>query len=69
MFKRIFRKRILFWGVGFLILFLINILVELIILPNFGLDNTDNNDIYFQSWWLVVGLWMLFGLKFIKTKI
>ena len=69
MFKRIFQKRILFWGVGFLILFLINILVELIILPNFGLDNTDNNDIYFQPWWLVVGLWMLFGLKFIKTKI
>lgn len=59
-------KRFVLWGIGFIILFLINVVVELIILPLLGLDNTEKNDIYFQSWWVVVGIWLLFGLKIIK---
>ena len=60
------KKRLIFWGVGFIVLFLINALVESLLLPLLGLDNTPKNDIYFQMWWIVVGIWLLFGIKFLK---
>ncbi|MFY0652142.1 MAG: hypothetical protein JXQ96_08925 [Cyclobacteriaceae bacterium] len=58
-------KKVFFWILGFVILFLINVFVEAILLPYWDLDNTDKNDIYFQSWWVVVGIWLLFGRKFL----
>ena len=59
-------KRLIFWGIGFVVLFLINLLVEFFLLPLWELDNTDKNDIYFKCWWIVVGIWLLFGIKFLK---
>lgn len=59
-------KRLIKWGSGFLVLFLINVLIEAVFLPLLDLDNTDKNDIYFQIWWIVVGIWLLFGLLFLK---
>ena len=59
-------KRFVLWVGGFIALFLIDLLVESIFLPLWGLDNTEKNDIYFQSWWIVVGLWLLFGMKLLK---
>ena len=44
-----------------MILFLINVLIEVLVLPKWGLNNTAKNDIYFRSWWFVVGIWFLFG--------
>jgi len=58
-------KRVVLWVAGFVVLFLINALVELVLLPLWGLDNTDKNDIYFKSWWVAVAIWLLFGLKFL----
>ena len=55
------KKRMLFWFLGFVFLFLSNVLVESLILPNWGLENTPRNDIYFQTWWLLVGVWLVFG--------
>lgn len=54
------------WAAGFALLFLFNVLVEAIVLPMLDMNNTDKNDIYFIAWWIVVGLWLLFGLKIIK---
>lgn len=54
-------KRLLLWGAGFVFLFAVNAVVELLILPLIGLENTPRNDIYFQSWWVVVGFWLVFG--------
>lgn len=59
-------KRLIFWGLGFVILFLINLVVEAFLLPLWGLEDTDRNDIYFKSWWIVVGCWLLFGITFLK---
>ncbi len=56
-------KRYVLWGTGFVLHFIINMVVELILLPSWGLDNTEQNDIYFQIWWIVVGLWLVFGIK------
>ncbi|MEN8116563.1 MAG: hypothetical protein ABFS16_06260 [Bacteroidota bacterium] len=67
----LFTKRNIIWGLGFVLLILVNIIVERFLLPYWGLDNTDKNDIYFKSWWIVVGLWLLFGrmlLKFVDRK-
>ena len=50
------------WVLGFFVLFLFNAFVEAILLPRWGLDDTPRNDIYFQCWWAVVGLWFLFGI-------
>ena len=55
------KKRLALWGGGFIVLFAINFFVELVLLPLWGLDNTSKNDIYFQSWWGVVGVWFVFG--------
>ena len=60
-------KRLVLWGAGFIVLFLINALVELALLPLWGLDNTDKNDIYFISWWIVVGMWLVFGNEILKA--
>jgi len=60
------KKRLIIWGIGFVVLALIDFIVEFFLLPLWGLDNTPKNDIYFQSWWVVVGIWLLFGLKFIR---
>lgn len=66
------KKTLVLWGIGFVVLFAINLLVELVLLPLMGLDNTPRNDIYFQSWWVVVGFWLVFGNmileRFTKTK-
>ena len=43
-------KRFVFWVAGFIVLFLMDLLVEFILLPLWGLDNTEENDTYFQSW-------------------
>lgn len=51
------------WILGFVLLFLINVLVEAVLLPYWDLDNTPRNDIYFQSWWVLVGLWAILGLR------
>jgi len=59
-------KRLMIWAAGFALLFLFNVLVEAIVLPMLDMNNTDKNDIYFIAWWIVVGLWLLFGLKIIK---
>ncbi|HMK26427.1 MAG TPA: hypothetical protein VK483_10380 [Chitinophagaceae bacterium] len=60
------KRRLIIWGIGFVVLAFIDFIVEFFLLPLWGLDNTPKNDIYFQSWWVVVGLWLLFGLKFLK---
>ncbi len=64
--NRLNKKNLIVWVIGFVILFLIDILVESILLPYWGLDYTDENDIYFKLWWVVVGIWFLFGLVFLK---
>ena len=53
---------------GFALLFAVNALVELLILPQLGFENTPDNDVYFQSWWVLLGLWFVFGNS-ILTKI
>ena len=53
--------RLIVWVVGFVVLFAINALVELVILPRWGLNNTQKNDVYFKLWWFVVGVWFVFG--------
>ena len=40
-------KRLLVWCVGFVLLFAINVFVELLVLPRWGLDESPENDIYF----------------------
>lgn len=60
------RKKIIIWGIGFVILAFIDFIVEFFLLPLWDLDNTPRNDIYFQCWWVVVGLWFLYGLIFLK---
>lgn len=60
------RKRLLIWISGFAILFVFNVIVEFFILPAWNLDNTPRNDIYFQSWWGVVAIWLFFGIPFLK---
>jgi len=57
------KKRLLLWIAGFAILFLFNVFVEVVVLTYLDLHNTDKNDIYFQLWWIVVGIWLLFGYK------
>lgn len=54
-------NRVFFWISGFAILFLINLVVEFVILPNMGFDASPRNDIYFQLWWVGVVGWFLFG--------
>ncbi len=61
-----YKKRNILWILGFVVLFLINAAVELILLPLWGLDNTEKNDIYFKILWIVVVIWLLFGRKFLK---
>ncbi len=56
-------RRYIQWVLGFVLLFIINVLVEALLLPYWNLDNTSRNDIYFQSWWVLVGLWAIFGLR------
>lgn len=60
-------KKYLFWGLGFVILFLLDLVVEFYLLPLWGLDNTPRNDIYFIVWWIIVLLWLVFGLKLLKS--
>ena len=54
-------KRVAIWVAGFVVLFLINLLVEAFLLPTWGLENTTKNDLYFQLWWVAVGIWFVFG--------
>ena len=61
------KKNLAIWGLGFIFLCVINILVELVLLPLTGLDNSSKNDIYFQSWWVVVGGWFVFGNMILKA--
>jgi|TARA_B110000967_G_scaffold45477_1_gene45790 hypothetical protein len=56
-------KKQTLWLIGFLDLFLINVLVESIILPYLDLENTPKNDLYFQIWWAFVITWFIFGKK------
>lgn len=58
-------KRYVYWLIGFISLLIFNLIVEAFVLPGLGLDNTERNDIYFQLWWVVVFLWLIFGLMFI----
>ncbi|MDB9779917.1 hypothetical protein OAB54_06720, partial [Flavobacteriaceae bacterium] len=60
------KRIILKWGIGFAVLFLFNVFVEVIILPFIDLDNSPRNDIYFQVWWLCVVLWLVFGFRFLN---
>ena len=43
-------RRFLLWCSGFIVLFLINVLVEVFVLPRWGLEDTQRNDVYFLSW-------------------
>ena len=54
-------KRMALWVLGFVLLALINLLAETVLLPLWGLNNTSKNDVYFITWWIVVGAWFLFG--------
>ena len=54
-------KNFLLWSAGFAFLFLFNLFVEFLVLPTLNLDNTPKNDLYFQVWWLCVGVWLVFG--------
>jgi len=63
--KKFNRKRLITWLSGFAILFLIDLLVESILLPMWGLDNTPKNDIYFKLWWLIFVLWLVFGIPYL----
>ncbi|NRB51674.1 MAG: hypothetical protein HRU41_28635 [Saprospiraceae bacterium] len=58
-------RRYMYWILGFVLLLLVNVLVEAVLLPYWNLDNTPKNDIYFQSWWLLVGLWAILGLRWL----
>ncbi len=42
------KKNLIIWGIGFVALFLIDVLVEAVLLPHWGLNHTDKNDIYFK---------------------
>ena len=55
-------RRLIIWIFGFVVIFLLNILVENVLLPKLDLNNTDKNDIYFKAWWLVAGIWLVVGL-------
>lgn len=55
-------KRGLYWICGFVALFVVNVVVEAIVLPALDLHDTPKNDLYFQLWWVAVGLWLIFGL-------
>ena len=49
-----------------MILFFINLIVDVFLLPLWGLDGTDRNDIYFKIWWIVVECWLIFGTTLLK---
>lgn len=57
------------WMLGFALLFLIELLLESVLFPFLGLEQTPRNDIYFQVWWVVVILWLLFGRIIVSTFI
>ena len=49
------------WMGGFVVLFAFNALMESLVLPRLGMEHTPRNDWYFQSWWIAVGIWLVFG--------
>lgn len=59
-------RKYIHWILGFVVLLFINVLVEAVLLPYWNLDNTPKNDIYFQSWWVFVGLWAILGLRLLS---
>ena len=59
--RRKSRTRMLIWLFGFLVLFLVDVFVEGFVLPRLGMENTPQNDLFFQTWWLLVGLWFMGG--------
>jgi quinol-cytochrome oxidoreductase complex cytochrome b subunit len=65
--KELNMMKYIFWIIGFIVLFMINLVVELYLLPLWGLDNTPKNDIYFKCWWIVVGVWFLFGMQLVRS--
>ena len=65
--KTLIWKRLLFWFLGFVVLFLSNVLVESLILPSWGLENTPSNDLYFKMWWMLVGVWLVFGFTIVSA--
>ncbi len=60
-------QRTVLWLAGFALLFAVNALVELLILPQLGIENTPENDVYFKSWWVLLGLWFVFGNSILTT--
>ena len=58
-------KRVVIWGLGFVVLLLFDLFVEYVIFTALDFHNTPKNDIFFLIWWIVVGLWFLFGLPFL----
>ena len=54
-------RRLVLWVAGFVVLLAVNAVVELFLLPYWGLDNSPRNDIYFRGWWAIVAAWLLFG--------
>ena len=60
------KRHILLWLAGFGLLVGLNLVVEMVVLPGLGLDATPRNDIYFMSWWVIVGFWLVFGLLIVR---
>jgi len=65
-YNRIDRLIFVRWGLGFIFLFLFNVLIESLILPFLELDHTSKNDLYFQVWWVFVLMWFFFGWIILK---
>ena len=60
-------KHLIIWIAGFVMLIVVNFIVEFVLLPIWGLDNTPKNDIYFKLWWVAIGIWFLYGIKVWKS--
>jgi hypothetical protein len=56
------KRKIIIWIIGFAVLLIIDLLVERLLLPAIGLDKTEKNDLYFKLWWVLVAIWLIFGL-------
>ncbi len=58
---------ILLWVSGFAVLFGFNAIAEVWIMTVFEWNDTLNNDLYFQLWWLAVAGWSFAGLYLISS--
>lgn len=57
------RKWIVKWILGFLLWFAFDLFMEAVVFEALGWNGTTKNDWFFILWWIVVLLWLIYGLR------